>query len=89
MNMSNFSPKIENMTEKELYYSINEHDPRFSVISSNELTKRSLDKLERTIEIFNKESSRQTMKILFLTYTTTFLTVVMVVGLIIQIWLAL
>lgn len=63
--MSNFSPKIEDSTEKELYFSINEHDPRFSVISSNELTKRSLDNLEKTIKNLIKKRVSKLIKCYF------------------------
>ncbi len=86
--MVNFSPRIEDSTEEQLLNNIDEHNPSYGIISSNELLKRTINKLEKTIEIFNKESSKQTGKMLFLTYTTTFLTVVMVIGLIIQIILA-
>lgn len=86
--MSNFSPKLEESNEEQLNYSINEYDPRFGVLASNELTRRSLDKLQKTIETFNKETSEQTIKMLFLTYLIAFLTVIMVIGLIIQIYMA-
>ena len=45
----------------------------------------SVKDLSTTIKAFNKETSRQTEKMLFLTYTIAFLTVIMVIGLIIQI----
>lgn len=86
--MSNFSPKLEESTEKELNYSINEHDPRFGILSSNELTRRALNNLEKTITTFNEKTSKETKVMLFLTYFIAFLTAIMVVGLGIQIFLA-
>jgi len=87
--MSNFSPKLEESTEEQLNYSINEHDPRFSVLSSNELTRRALNNLEKTIKTFNEKTSKETKVMLFLTYFIAFLTAIMVIGLGIQLYLAL
>ena len=86
--MSNFSPKLEESTEEQLNYSINEHDPRFSVLSSNELTRRALNNLEKTITTFNEKTSKETKVMLFLTYFIAFLTAIMVIGLGIQLYLA-
>lgn len=48
-----------------------------------------VDKLTSTIETFNKQSARQTDKLVKLTWWIVGLTIVMVIGLIIQIILAL
>jgi len=47
-----------------------------------------VNRLRESIDKFNKEASAQTQKMLFLAYTTTFLTAVMLLGLVIQIILA-
>lgn len=86
--MSNFSPKLENSTDEQLRHSISEHNPHFASLSSDELTRRALDKLQETIKIFNEQSSKQTEKMIRLTWWIVVLTVVMVIGLIAQIVLA-
>ena len=87
--MLNFSPKIEDATEDQLKHWINETSPHYAQIASNEFIKRSILKLEKTIKKFNKQSSEQTQKMIWLTWTIVILTIVMVAGLIIQIILAL
>lgn len=87
--MSNFSPKIEDMSESELRNAINEYSSDWALIASNEVTKRSLDSLHDTITVFNKQSSEQTEKMLFLTYLMAFCTVIMLVVGLIQIYIAL
>lgn len=84
--MSNFSPKIEESTEEQLNFIINELDARYGILASNELLRRDTEELKNTIQNFNEKSSKQTEKMLFLTYLIAFLTVVMVIGLIIQIY---
>lgn len=87
--MSNFSPKLEDATNKELMHMVNELSPTYTVLASDELTRRVLKKLQETIETFNDQSSKQTDKMIRLTWWIVGLTVVMVAGLIIQIILAL
>jgi hypothetical protein len=87
--MSNFSPKLEDATDKELRYMVNELDFRVVPLASDELTRRCLNELQKTIQIFNEQSSKQTEKMLYLTYFIAFFTVILVIGLIIQIILAL
>ena len=87
--MSNFSTKLEEMTEEELRYSTNEHSASWASISSDELTRRRLETLQTTIRIFNEKTSKETREMLFLTYFIAFLTAIMVIGLCIQIYLAL
>lgn len=65
--MSNFSPKLEEATDEQLRHGINEHNPHYAQVESDELTRRSLSKLQRTIEVFNKKSSKQTNIIIGLT----------------------
>lgn len=87
--MVNFSPKIEDATDNQLKHWISESSPQYAQIASNELIKRSISRLEETIKKFNKQSSEQTQKMIWLTWTIVVLTIVMVVGLVIQIILAL
>ena len=83
--MTNFGKKLKEVNDEELESGVNEHDPRFGVLESNELIKRSINKLEMTIETFNKQSSKQTSRMIFLTWVIVGLTVAMLLGLIIQI----
>lgn len=87
--MSNFEKKLENASEDELRRWINELDFRVVPLASDELTRRALDKLQETIQVFNKQSSKQTQKIIRLTWGIVGLTIAMLVGLVIQIVLAL
>ena len=87
--MSNFAPKLEDSNDDQLRHSINEHNPHFASLSSDELTRRTLNKLEETIRVFNEQSSRQTDKLVKLTWWIVGLTVAMLIGLIVQIILVL
>lgn len=51
--MSNFSPKLEDATDEQLMHMVNELSPTFTVLASDELTRRTVGKLEKTISIFN------------------------------------
>lgn len=68
---------------------INELDFRVVPLASDELTRRAVKKLHETIEKLNDQSSRQTDKMIKLTWWIVGLTVVMVAGLIVQIILSL
>lgn len=87
--MSNFSPKLENATDEQLKHWINELDFRVVPLASDELTRRALKSLQVAIDEFSERSSRQTQKVISLTRWIVALTIVMVVGLVIQIILAL
>lgn len=87
--MKNFGEKLENVSNEQLKAWINQHDPRFGAIESGELMRRSVKKVEETIKIFNDQSSRQTEKLIKLTWGIVGLTIVMVIGLALQIILAL
>ena len=87
--MSNFSPKLQDATDEQLMHMVNELDFRVVPLASDELTRRTIRKLEKTIEVFNNQSSKQTEKLVKLTWWIVGLTIVMVLGLIIQIILAL
>lgn len=83
--MTNFSKKLKEINDEDLENGVNQHDPRFAALESNELIKRSVNKLEKTIENFNEESSKQTSKMIYLTWVIVGLTIAMLLGLIIQI----
>lgn len=86
--MSNFSPKLEDASEEQLMHMVNELDFRVVPLASDELTRRSVKKLHETIEKFNNQSSKQTDKMIRLTWWIVGLTIVMVLGLVIQIFLS-
>jgi hypothetical protein len=87
--MSNFSPKLQDATDDQLMNMVNELDFRVVPLASDELTRRTIRKLEKTIETFNNQSSKQTEKLVKLTWWIVGLTIIMVAGLVIQIILAL
>ena len=87
--MSNFSPKLQDTTDEQLMNMVNEFNFRVVPLASDELTRRAIRKLEKTIEVFNNQSSKQTDKLVKLTWWIVGLTIVMVIGLVIQIILAL
>ncbi|OHA89183.1 MAG: hypothetical protein A3C70_00600 [Candidatus Zambryskibacteria bacterium RIFCSPHIGHO2_02_FULL_43_14] len=86
--MANFSKKLEQATEEELYSWVNELDFRVVPLASDELTRRYLRGLRKSIRLFNKKSSEQTEKMIRLTWLIAGLTGVLVVGLLVQIYLA-
>lgn len=97
--MSNFGKKLEDASEKDLYFWVNELDFRVVPLASDELTRRDLKVLhaavkENTKQLgkfaeltnkFNVETSRQTDKMIQLTKLIATLTIVMVIGLGVQI----
>ena len=87
--MSNFSPKLQDATDEQLMHMVNELDFRVVPLASDELTRRTIRKLEKTIEVFNSQSSKQTEKLVKLTWWIVGLKIIMALGLIIQIILAL
>ncbi len=56
--MSNFSPKIEDSSEKELMFSVNEHTPNFGALASDELTRRTIKNFEQIIKKEIKTNER-------------------------------
>lgn len=73
--MNNFEKKLEDATEEELNRWINERNPSFGTLASNELTRRSLRRLQETIERadvsaskFNRITTAFTVIIMFMTY---------------------
>jgi hypothetical protein len=84
----NFSPKLKNSSYDKLEHLINETSPDIASLASDELTRRSLNNLRENIKIFNEQSSKQTEKLVVLTWWIVILTIFMCLGLIIQIILA-
>jgi hypothetical protein len=101
-DMRNFEKDLQDATREELLNWINRFDVNVVKLASDELTRRYLKDLEESIKEnnrnlesfksetlnFNKETSSQTEKMILLTKVLTGLTIVMVVGLLIQIWLS-
>jgi hypothetical protein len=58
--MVNFSPKLEDQSDEQLKNNINTHQPDFASLSSNELTRRSLDGLRKTIVDLDKSNKKYT-----------------------------
>lgn len=87
--MSNFAPKLEDSTNDQLWQLINQSSPHYGSLASDELTRRALNKLQETIKTFNEQSSKQTDKLVRLTWWIVSLTVAMLAGLIVQIILVL
>jgi hypothetical protein len=56
--MSNFAPKLQDATDDELMFMVNELSPTFTVLASDELTRRDLRKLQKTIELSNNHSEK-------------------------------
>lgn len=87
--MSNFAPKLEDSTDDQLWQLINQSSPHYGSLASDELTRRALNKLQETIKTFNEQSSKQTDKLVWLTWWIVGLTIAMLAGLIVQIILVL
>ncbi|KKQ55472.1 MAG: hypothetical protein US74_C0029G0006 [Parcubacteria group bacterium GW2011_GWA2_38_13] len=83
--MSNFPTKLEDATDEQLKHWINELDFRVVPLASDELTRRALKKLQETIQVFNEQSSKQTQKMIRLTWGIVGLTIAMLAGLVVQI----
>lgn len=86
--MTNFEKKLEEASKEELYSWVNRLDFRVVPLASDELTRRSLNKLQETIENFNRKSSEQTDKMIKLNNMIVVLTMVMLIGIGVQIGLA-
>lgn len=58
--MPNFSPKLEEQSDDQLKSNLNNHQPGFASLSSDELTRRSLDKLRETTVELDKSNKKYT-----------------------------
>lgn len=52
--MPNFSPDLEKASEAEIRKWINEIDPRYASLASEELTRRKFDEFDKTTSFFSK-----------------------------------
>ncbi len=64
--MINFSPKLQDATEKELMNIVNESDPTHASLASDELTRRSIKQLNETIirEVEQSKKTSETTEVL-------------------------
>lgn len=63
----NFEKKLEDASEEELYFWVNERDFRIVPLASDELTRRRLKKLEKTIQNLDATTSRYSNMLVILT----------------------
>ena len=76
--MSNFSPKLQDATDEQLMNMINELDFRAVPLASDELTRRSIEKLNQTMEKMDKTSEKYSLAMMNLAFITLFLTLVQI-----------
>jgi hypothetical protein len=65
--MANFEPNVEKATEAQLLNWINTTSPQYGSLASDELTRRSLHNLQKSIKEFDKSSSEYSTKVFRLT----------------------
>jgi hypothetical protein len=65
--MSNFEKKLEDASEEDLRRWINEQDFRVVPLVSDELTRRSLKRLQKTIQDLDKNTMRYSRRLIDLT----------------------
>ncbi len=65
--MCNFHPKLEEATDEQLKYMINELDFRVVPLASDELTRRVLKKLQETIVSLDEKNEKLQKRIFWLT----------------------
>ena len=65
--MSNFEKKLEDASEEDLRRWINEQDFRVVPLASDELTRRSLKRLQKTIQDLDKNTMRYSRRLIDLT----------------------
>lgn len=76
--MSNFSPKLEDATDDQLKYWINETDARLASLASDELTRRRLKELQETIQDLNRNTMRYSRRLIDLTLLLFFVALIQV-----------
>jgi hypothetical protein len=80
-----FEKPIKDMSDEELLTKVDNIPWEMVHIPLGELTKRNLQKLQQIITVFNEQASKQTRKMIVLTWCIVILTIAMLVGLVIQI----
>lgn len=76
--MSNFSPKLQDATDEQLLNMINELDFRVVPLASDELTRRSIEKLNQTMKKMDKTSEKYAQAMMNLTFVALFLTLMQI-----------
>lgn len=78
--MSNFSPKLEDSSDKQLWRLINESNPNYTLLASDELTRRTMDMLNGSIKKLDEGTGRYNQFLIVLTWVMFLLTVVTLVA---------
>lgn len=76
--MSNFEKKLEDASEEDLKYWVNERMPPWVSLASDELTRRSLQKLQNTIQDLDKNTKNYSGKLIDLTLLLFFVALIQV-----------
>ncbi len=76
--MSNFAPKLQDATEDQLMYMVNELDFRVVPLASDELTRRSIKKLDQSIRDMDKSSSKYSQVMMNLSWVMLFVAVIQI-----------
>ncbi|MBP9715508.1 MAG: hypothetical protein KBD52_03415 [Candidatus Pacebacteria bacterium] len=76
--MSNFAPKLQDATEDQLMYMVNELDFRVVPLASDELTRRSIKKLDQTIKNMDKSSAKYSQAMMDLSLVMLFVALVQI-----------
>jgi len=61
--MTNFSPKLEDHSDEQLKGNVNSYQPNFASLSSDELTRRSLEKLRMTMVDLDHSNKKFTLSL--------------------------
>jgi membrane protein implicated in regulation of membrane protease activity len=88
--MINFSPKLQDSTDDQLWDYINTSSPHFGTLASDELTRRSLKELQKTMADLDKSTSDYSNRLLgltFLLFISTFVLIVLTTFLLPFSWL--
>ncbi len=77
--MTNFSPKLQDSDDEKLWHYINESSPHYGSLASDELTRRSLKDLQKTMADLDKSTSDYSHRLLGLTLLLLIATVALIV----------
>ncbi len=82
--MSNFEKRLEEASEEDLRRWINEYDFRVVPLASDELTRRSLEKLQKVIQDLDKNTKHYSGRLIDLTillfFTAVIQTLIYIIG---------
>jgi hypothetical protein len=87
--MANFGRKLEEATKEDLYFDVNNLNPTYGSLASDELTRRDLRELKESLDKFSSSSDKYSKELVFLTYVLVFLTIILSIPLLIELikWL--